>query len=90
MARRPVLLLWWPTFLREAEALCHGKRDGQCMEGREAALKTLWESFDQPCRRRLKPSIEEELGRLCAYVMLEVDEEAARQLQQAFPATSSR
>jgi hypothetical protein len=30
MARKSVLLLRWPTFIREAEALCHGKGDGQC------------------------------------------------------------
>ena len=42
------------------------------------ALETLWEIFDRPCGQRLKPLVEEELGRLCALGEIEVDEKTAR------------
>ena len=47
------------------------------------ALETLWEIFDRPCGQRLKPLVEEELGRLRSLGELKVDEKTARQLQRA-------
>ncbi len=54
------------------------------------ALETLWEIFDRPCGQRLKPLVEEELGRLRALGELEVDEKTARQLRRVSPATIDR
>jgi hypothetical protein len=54
------------------------------------ALETLWEIFDRPCGQRLKPLVEEELGRLCALGEIEVDEKTCRHLQQVSPATIDR
>ncbi len=46
------------------------------------ALETLWEIFDRPCGQRLKPLVEEELGRLRALGEIEVDEKTCRHLQR--------
>jgi|APFre7841882630_1041343.scaffolds.fasta_scaffold38710_1 hypothetical protein len=54
------------------------------------ALEMLWEIFDRPCGQRLKPLVEEELGRLRALGEIEVDEKTASQLQQVSPATIDR
>jgi hypothetical protein len=54
------------------------------------ALERLWEIFDRPCGQRLKPLVEEELGRLRALGELEVDEKTARKLRQVSPATIDR
>ena len=54
------------------------------------ALETLWEIFDRPCGQRLKPLVEEELGRLRALGELKVDEKTAGQLQRVSPATIDR
>jgi len=54
------------------------------------ALETLWEIFDRPCGQRLKPLVEEELGRLRSLGELKVDEKTARQLQRVSPATIDR
>ena len=42
------------------------------------ALETLREIFDRPCGQRLKPLVEEELGRLRSLGELKVDEKTAR------------
>lgn len=55
-----------------------------------AALETLWEIFDRPCGQRLKPLVEEEVGRLRALGELKVDEKTARQLRRVSPATIDR
>ena len=54
------------------------------------ALGTLWEIFDRPCGQRLKPLVEEEVGRLRALGELKVDEKTARQLRRVSPATIDR
>lgn len=54
------------------------------------ALERLWEIFDRPCGQRLKPLVEEELGRLRALGELEVDEKTARKLRQVSSATIDR
>jgi hypothetical protein len=54
------------------------------------ALETLWEIFDRPCGQRLKPLVEEEVGRLRSLGELKVDEKTARQLQRVWPATIDR
>jgi hypothetical protein len=54
------------------------------------ALETLWEIFDRPCGQRLKPLVEEELGRLRSLGELKVDEKTARQLQRVSSATIDR
>jgi hypothetical protein len=54
------------------------------------ALETLWEIFDRPCGQRLKPLVEEELGRLRSLGEIEVDEKTCRQLQRVSPATIDR
>jgi hypothetical protein len=54
------------------------------------ALETLWEIFDRPCGQRLKPLVEEEVGRLRSLGELKVDEKTARQLQRVSPATIDR
>jgi hypothetical protein len=54
------------------------------------ALEKLWEIFDRPCGQRLKPSIEEELGRLRSLGELNVDEKTSRQLKRISPATIDR
>jgi hypothetical protein len=54
------------------------------------ALERLWEIFDRPCGQRLKPLVEEELGRLRALGELEVDEKTAHKLRQVSPATIDR
>jgi hypothetical protein len=53
-------------------------------------LETLWEIFDRPCGQRLKPLVEEELGRLRTLGELEFDEKTSRQLQRVSPATIDR
>jgi hypothetical protein len=54
------------------------------------ALERLWEIFDRPCGQRLKPLVEEELGRLRALGELEVEEKTAGKLRQVSPATIDR
>jgi hypothetical protein len=54
------------------------------------ALERLWEIFDRPCGQRLKPLVEDELGRLRALGELKVDEKTARKLRQVSPATIDR
>ena len=54
------------------------------------AWETLWEIFDRPCDQRLKPLVEEELGRLRSLGELKVDEKTARQLQRVSSATIDR
>jgi hypothetical protein len=54
------------------------------------ALETLWEIFDRPCGQRLKPLVEEELGRLRSLGELKVDEKTAGQLQRVSSATIDR
>jgi hypothetical protein len=54
------------------------------------ALGTLWEIFDRPCGQRLKPLVEEEVGRLRALGELKIDEKTVRQLRRVSPATIDR
>lgn len=54
------------------------------------ALEALWEIFDRPCGQRLKPSVEEELGRLRVLGEVAVDEKTAGQLLRISPATIDR
>jgi len=54
------------------------------------ALETLWEIFDRPCGQRLKPLVEEELGKLRALGELEIDEKTALLLERVSPATIDR
>jgi hypothetical protein len=54
------------------------------------ALERLWEIFDRPCGQRLKPLVEEELGRLRALGELEVEEKTAEKLWQVSAATIDR
>lgn len=55
-----------------------------------AALEILWEIFDRPCGQRLKPLVEEELGRLRALGEIAVDDLTAGKLQKVSPATIDR
>jgi hypothetical protein len=71
---------------------CPPRKQRRPVYGRpvRVALETLWEIFDRPCGQRLKPLVEEELGRLRALGELRVDEKTARQLQRVSPATIDR
>src|SRR4030042_7004110 len=54
------------------------------------ALETLWEIFDRPCGQRLKPLVEEELGKLRGLGELEIDGKTALLLERVSPATIDR
>jgi hypothetical protein len=68
------------------------RKKRQSVYGRavRVALERLWEIFDRPCGQRLKPLVEEELGRLRVLGELEVDEKTASKLRQVSPATIDR
>jgi len=57
-----------------------GRKEKRPVYGRRVrvALETLWEIFDRPCGQRLKPLVEEEVGRIRSLGELKVDEKAAR------------
>jgi len=84
------------SVLRKIAGLLKGEsppwKQRRPMYGRpvRVALETLWEIFDRPCGQRLKPLVEEELGRLRSLGELKVDEKTARQLQRVSSATIDR
>jgi len=84
------------SVLRKIAGLLKGEsppwKQRRPMYGRpvRVALETLWEIFDRPCGQRLKPLVEEELGRLRSLGELKVDEKTARQLKRVSPATIDR
>jgi hypothetical protein len=84
------------SVLRKIAGLLKGesppRKQRRPMYGRpvRVALETLWEIFDRPCGQRLKPLVEEELGRLRSLGELKVDEKTARQLQRVSSATIDR
>jgi len=60
--------------------------DGQV----KAALARIWEIFDHPCGRRLKPLLEVEVARLRELGEIEISEEVALKLKMISPATIDR
>lgn len=84
------------SVLRKVRCLVRGqaraRKKRQPVYGRPVrlALETLWEIFDRPCGRRLKPMVEEELDRLRAFGELEVDRGTAQKLKRVSAATIDR
>lgn len=82
--------------LRKVAGLVRGavrfRKKRQPIYGRavRVALEALWEIFDRPCGQRLKPLVEDELGRLRALGELEVDERTALKLKRISSATIDR
>jgi len=63
-----------------------------CRYGHEVreALWKLWKIFDSPCGQRLKPLLEQEVGRLRSFGELRVSEETSEKLLTASSATIDR
>jgi len=82
--------------LRKVAGLVRGaarsRKKRQPVYGRSVrvALEALWEIFDRPCGQRLKPIVEDELGRLRALGEVEVDEKTALKLKRVSSATIDR
>jgi hypothetical protein len=71
MARKSVL--WKVGSLLKRGSLPRKRRRPVFGRPVRMALETRWEIFDRPCSQRLKPLVEEELGRFRALGELEVN-----------------